>query len=170
MLNGDVKLVGCTISCGYQVHIQSHFFALDREGLKITWDAGVFKATGKTIMEVIMHSEFGLTNSIMEKGFTIDCPLIQYALFDWKALWRKPSKGLDTCNGGINPTQEKKYGTIGNQYSLSPFETVFYKRGGTVHNECLKAFGQSAFNETTRCDSDVVVDDASEWILEYLRK
>lgn len=170
-LVGDVKLVGPTISCGFQIHVQSHFFALEKEGLDIAWVSGVFMSDGKSINELIKTSEFGMTSAIFKSGYTIDCLMMQYATYDWRKIWLQSKGGQNACNTGYNPNQDGRYGSkiLGKQYSLSSLETVFYKRGGSVHEACTISRYQGEFQEKYRCTFDVIIDDQSKWIMNYLK-
>jgi hypothetical protein len=81
MFTDVVKLVGPTISCELQLHVQSHFFAVDKIGLDVIFKAGVFMSNAKSINELVIHSELGLTTAIMNAGYSIDSMMGYYNHF-----------------------------------------------------------------------------------------
>ena len=170
MLQGNVKLAGPTISCEEQIHVQTHMFALERSGLEVAIAANIFTTSGKSILELVRHSELGLTEVIMNNGFDISCLLLQYKSYDWSEMFhRDASKGRNVCNSGRNPNIENSYGGLfrGERRNPSVLEIVFFKRGGTAHKECpLKEIG--AYGTKESCEYDILVDDLSEWTLAAL--
>lgn len=170
MLQGNTKLVGPTISCERQIHVQTHMFALEKSGLEAAIAGDIFIISGKSIDDLVQHSELGLTQVIMAKGFDISCLLLQYKSFNWRKLYyRDSSKGNGVCNGGRNPNVENAYGGLyrGKRTNPSALEIVFFKRGGTARNECrMRDAGAYGAKET--CDYDILVDNLSEWALSAL--
>ena len=187
MFNERVKLVGPTISCELQVHVQSHMFALDSTGLSLALNNHIFTASGKSIDELITYSELGLTDTIMNAGYTIDCLLLQYQGWNWEVLWRSFRRGRRKCNNGLNPNYEQAYGSSNPQsfvsytlamigipprpskkYSVSPLDIVFQKRGGSLHSKCkLKMPGR--YGTPEQCDYDLIAEELSDAILVYVK-
>lgn len=67
MLNHDVKLVGTTVSCQGQVHVQSMVLATDRIGMSLLMDKGVFKCT-HTAAEAVKTYELQASSAILDAG------------------------------------------------------------------------------------------------------
>lgn len=67
MLNRDVKLVGTTVSCQGQVHVQSMVLATDRIGMSLLMDKGVFKCT-QTPAEAVKTYELQASSVILDAG------------------------------------------------------------------------------------------------------
>ncbi|KAJ3329933.1 hypothetical protein HDU91_003725 [Kappamyces sp. JEL0680] len=174
-LNDKVKLVGPSISCQLQVHVQSHFFALDTTSLRLVWRKGLFSPASDSIKDLVVSSELELTNTVMEAGWTIDSLLLPYAATDWRAVWSGPERGRNQCNSGGNPLKEKEFGSLdratGKPYSLDPFQTVFYKRGGSLRYDCYKYRpGPGLLGEDQLCDTDAAVEDLSTWLMNWVEQ
>ena len=167
MLQGNTKLVGPTISCERQIHVQTHMFALEKTGLDAAIAANIFVIDGKSIDDLISHSEIRLTQVMMNKGFDIACLLLQYKSYDWRKLfYQDTTKGLNICNDGRNANVENTWGGTynGKRSNPSALEVVFFKRGGSIHALCgLKKMGAYGAKET--CEYDILVDDLSAWTL-----
>lgn len=67
MLNRDVKLVGTTVSCQGQVHVQSMVLATDRIGISLLMDKEVFKCT-HTPSEAVRTYELQASSAILDAG------------------------------------------------------------------------------------------------------
>lgn len=67
LITERVKLVGTTISCQTQVHVQSMVLATDNLGLRIMYEGGALDCP-RNMVEAISNYEFGSTNSIMKRG------------------------------------------------------------------------------------------------------
>lgn len=169
ILQENTKLVGPTISCERQIHVQTHMFALEKSGLDAAIEANIFVTDGRSIDDLIAHSEIGLTELIMNKGYDIACLLIQYKSYDWRKLFQDQSKGQNVCNEGRNPNIENMYGGLyeGKRSNPSALEVVFFKRGGTAHKQCrLRKAGAYGTDET--CEYDILVDNLSDWTIAAL--
>lgn len=83
LLNDEVKMAGLSANCrnrdGFQAHIQSMAFALDKKGLEIVLKSGAIYDCGKdnTIMrkndkhELIGRYELGMSRAIFAKGYSL---------------------------------------------------------------------------------------------------
>lgn len=67
LISDHVKLVGTTISCQGQVHVQSMVMATDSIGLRILYEADALTCP-KTLIEAITFYEYGSTTAIFERG------------------------------------------------------------------------------------------------------
>lgn len=128
LLNDRVKLVGSSLSCEIQIHIQSFFFATDRVGLKLLMNKGVFTTDDVSKAELVRRCELGMTTHMFEAGYTVDSLSAWDSKYNFQELW-KNKKGVGACFKGVNPTRFDWYG--GN-YAMPPLLTVFVKRGGTI--------------------------------------
>lgn len=168
MFTEKVKLVGATISCEGQIHVQSHFFAVDRQGLNIIYDIIKTERNQDFKLDIDGDVAKSMTAAILDKGFTIDSMMSQYQTFDWLRLYTQNHgtsqrkyvmKGDKACNDGRDPLKENKYGgDVANLYSMTPYELVFFKRGGG-RDEC-----KSSKDGDKVCNFDMGVDDAAKWI------
>jgi hypothetical protein len=124
-INTKVKLVGCTISCGTALHVQSYFLTTDFIGLSVLFKAGnsdgalntgVF-ACFPSKSDTIEASELGISKRILESDYMLDCLLTKYQKISF-------SKKTDfKCTVYGNPYADKNLdGT-----SLEPYEVVFVK-------------------------------------------
>ena len=67
-LNDKVKLVGRTISCESEMHVQAPVFATDAVGLKVLKDGGALECATE-INQALQKHEFGATRSIFKAGY-----------------------------------------------------------------------------------------------------
>lgn len=67
LLNDKVKLVGRTISCESEMHVQAPVFATDAVGLQVLRDGGVLECATDPVQALQKH-EFGATRSIFKAG------------------------------------------------------------------------------------------------------
>lgn len=132
-INGLVKLVGPSISCGSpQPHVQSFLIATDQVGLGILRKEGAFKCYA-TQAETVQHSEIGGSAAILRWGYSIDSLMLKYQGVDWRDA--KNHK----CNQQINPGPQYMYdGT-----TVNPLETMFVKVK-TLHADARWANVQQA--------------------------
>lgn len=71
LLNNYTKLVGPTISCQSSPHVQSYFWATDRQGLELLINDGNIFACHQTQVDVIYHAEIMTSQIIFTAGFNI---------------------------------------------------------------------------------------------------
>ena len=70
-----VKLVGATISCEISPHVQTHFFALSADVLRLFIVHELGGPPTSNWSDVIMHGEIGLTHLILKHGYHISSML-----------------------------------------------------------------------------------------------
>lgn len=123
-LNNRVKLVGTSIVClpisegnGEGPKVEGFCFATDNIGLNILIDKKTIFMDHPTKYSAIINGEYGMSNTIIEKGYTLDCLLYKYKNYDWtdKKNWN--------VNKNLHPSREGTYDGI----SIHPFEVVFHK-------------------------------------------
>jgi hypothetical protein len=119
-----VKLVGTTIVClppedagGHGPKVEGFFFMTDQIGLEIIKSKGTVFCDHHTKYDAIVHGEYGLSNCIIEKGYSIDCMLSRYQ----GIVWEDPSNY--TMNKNRHPSRKNSfYGK-----SIQPYEVIFHK-------------------------------------------
>ena len=139
-LNDKTKLVGSTISCGMTgdhppaLHIQTYAVATDTVGLELLQRNDTIFKCYDTLEDVVFFSERGVSETILNAGYSIDCLMSRYQGIDWQAARHMvDSYG---CNGDLNPLQPGFYdGT-----DVDPMEVMFIK----VKRAFLKAQWPSA--------------------------
>ncbi len=117
LLNDRVKLVGTTISCEIQIHVQSMVLATDRVGLEVLWKTGTLDCAGSREEAIAMY-ELGASARIMEHGYSLDCLMLRYQGVDWRA--HKPV----VCNDRRNPFLGFNNDGL---FAMNPLELVFVK-------------------------------------------
>jgi len=115
-LNDHIKLVGCTINCEVNPHVQSYFWALDFKGLDLLLKEGTVFACHENMGQTIYRGEIGASRIILKSGFGIDSLMKKYENMDFRLEKNK------NCNNIKNPTYAGVDGI-----SLDPFEVVFVK-------------------------------------------
>ena len=123
----DVKLVSSSIVClpnvdagGFGPKVESWAFGIDQEGLDLVTSAGVFYLRTCKLCDdgVVVLGEYGLSNTLLNKGFNIATLMSKYSPdTDWREErhWH--------CNSNVHPSRHGTYDGI----SMHPFETVFLK-------------------------------------------
>ncbi|KAL4542464.1 hypothetical protein Ndes2526B_g03942 [Nannochloris sp. 'desiccata'] len=116
-INENVKLVGCTINCQIQPHVQSYVVATDKIGIDILMQSErVFKCYDE-LQGVIDNSEIGASAEILKAGYNIDSLMVRYQGVDWH------SQLAQNCNQKYNPLEEfQNDGT-----PMHIFEVLFVK-------------------------------------------
>lgn len=118
LLSDDVKLVGTTISCQGQVHVQSMVLATDRVGLAVLWKAGTLDCA-RDRDDAILRYELGASAQIMARGYSVDCLMLRYRGVDWL----REQQAHAACNGGRNP-----FVALNNDgLDINPLEVLFVK-------------------------------------------
>jgi hypothetical protein len=149
---GSTKLVGATISCEIQIHVQSYMFALHIDGLELALANGVFPEAATSIDALISNSEIGMSSLLLSHGFNIDTLMTEYSGRNWTKIWTE--KLQVECNDGRNPTTTKLYHGI----DLSIYEAMFFKFSGNTRTLCKDRV----------CDSDKDVHLATGLIEDYV--
>jgi hypothetical protein len=119
-----VKLVGTTIVClppkdvgGHGPKVEGFFFMTDQIGLDVIQAKGTVFCDHPTKYDAIVQGEYGLSNCIIEKGYSIDCMLGRYQ----GIVWEDPS--TYTMNKNRHPSRKNSfYGK-----SIQPYEVIFHK-------------------------------------------
>jgi len=115
-IRGLVKLVGPSISCGTQPHVQSFLVATDMVGLEILRKEGALKCYD-TQADAVKFAELGASAAMFKHGYSIDSLMLKYSGVDWR------DKSTHLCNGQMNPGPQFMYdGT-----TMNPLETLFVK-------------------------------------------
>lgn len=123
-INDKVKLVGTTIVClphsdpgGYGPKVEGFFFMTDQFGLELLKTQNTIFCDHKTFCDVIINSEYGLSNCILNNGYSIDCMLKRYENIDWT----NPINY--NLNDNIHPSRKNSFYGI----SIDPYELIFHK-------------------------------------------
>jgi hypothetical protein len=123
-ITNKVKLVGTSIYCipdshpEYKgPHVEGFCFMTDSIGLQIFLDQKNIFYNHESKVNAIHSGEYGLTECIFKRGYTIDCMLKKYQGVDWL------DKQNMNFNSGEPPSRKGKY--FGE--SIDPFEAVFHK-------------------------------------------
>lgn len=119
-----VKLVGTTIVClphtdagGYGPKVEGFFFMVDQIGLNILKNEGTIFCNHKDFFSDIINGEYGLSNTILKNGYSIDCMLSKYKDINWR------DSNNYNMNNNIHPSRENSfYGK-----SIDPYEVIFHK-------------------------------------------
>lgn len=123
-INDTVKLVGTTIVClpyedagGYGPKVEGFFFMTDSIGLRILKQKNTIFCNHPTKYSAIVNGEYGLSNCILDAGYSLDCMLKMYEGVDWRdsANYSKNNNRHPSRNGSF-------YGK-----SIHPYEVIFHK-------------------------------------------
>jgi len=115
-LNNYTKLVGSTISCENNPHVQSYFWVTDIKGLSLLKNANIF-ACHKNHIDAIYNGELRASQVILSASYGIDSMMKKYQGIDFRQKQNKD------CNHRINPSADNRVDGI----SLDPFEVIFIK-------------------------------------------
>lgn len=123
-INEKVKLVGTTIVClpradmgGYGPKVEGFFFMVDNIGLELLKKQQNIFCNHADKYSAIINGEYGLSNTILKSGYSIDCMLPRYENVDWK----DPKN--HTLNNNIHPSRKNSfYGD-----SINPYHVIFHK-------------------------------------------
>ena len=116
-LNDHIKLVGCTINCEGAPHVQSYFWALDFEGLRLLLENSTVFTCHKNKIDTINNAEVKASQILLNLNFGIDSLMKKHQGVDFRLEKNKE------CDDMKIPTFNKHVGGI----SLDPFEVVFVK-------------------------------------------
>ena len=123
-INALVKLVGTTIVClphtdpgGYGPKVEGFFFMVDNIGLNLLKNQQTIFCNHNDKYSAIVNGEYGLSNCILNNGFSIDCMLPKYQNIDWT------NNANYNLNNNIHPSRNNSfYG-----YSINPYDVIFHK-------------------------------------------
>jgi lipopolysaccharide biosynthesis protein len=136
-ITDKVKLVGTSIYCVPNIHpefkgprVEGFFFMTDNIGLSALLDQKTIFYNHTSKEDAIHHGEYGLTECIMKRGYTIDCMLEKYQGVDWL------NHANMFYNSGEPPSRRGKYFGC----SIDPFEVVFHKWYWHNPNDSIVSF------------------------------
>ncbi|EWM20350.1 hypothetical protein Naga_100252g12 [Nannochloropsis gaditana] len=117
-LSPQVKLVGCTISCEDEMHVQAPVWATDRTGLQILIKSGALRCA--TDLFTAQHQyEIGATRAIFEAGYDVDCLMKRYQSHSLRVIWEnklpcaaRDNPNIPLLNDGLN---------------INPLEVIFFR-------------------------------------------
>ena len=90
---------------------------VDKIGLALLQNQGTIFCNHPNKGSAIVHGEYGLSNCILNNGYTIDCMLDKYKNVDWKDVTNY------NLNNNAHPSRKNSfYGT-----SINPYEVIFHK-------------------------------------------
>ena len=147
-INECIKLVGTTIVClphndagGYGPKVEGFFFMVDNIGLNLLKKQQNIFCNHNDKYSAIINGEYGLSNCILQNGFSIDCMLPKYQNIDWK------NNDNYKLNNNIHPSRKNSfYG-----YSINPYDVIFHKwhwhNADNVNYEIIKQYVDD-FNST----------------------
>jgi hypothetical protein len=123
-INEKVKLVGTTIVClpqydsgGYGPKVEGFFFMVDHIGLELLKKQQNIFCNHSDKYSAIVNGEYGLSNCILNNGYSIDCMLPKYQNIDWT------DKTNYNLNNNNHPSRKNSfYG-----YSINPYDVIFHK-------------------------------------------
>ena len=123
-ITDKVKLVGTTIVClphhdsgGYGPKVEGFFFMTDKIGLDILSQKKTIFRNQPDKFHAIVYGEYGLSNTILSNGYSLDCMIPEYQGVNWldKSNWNK--------NNLQHPSRPKSfYGR-----TLNPYDLIFHK-------------------------------------------
>lgn len=148
-ITSKVKLVGTTIVClppatdrvgGEGPHVEGFFFMTDKIGLDLLKKKKTIFCYHDTKYSAIVNGEYGLSECIIDNGYSIDCMMRQYQGINWddKTNW--------TMNGNLHPSKT----TCCFGHAVIPYEVIFHKwywspvengkMSGTVNFDLIKDY------------------------------
>ena len=123
-INDRVKLVGTTIVClphtdagGYGPKVEGFFFMVDSVGLELLEKQKTIFCNHTNKYSAIVNGEYGLSNCILNNGYSIDCMIPKYKNIDWT------NNIFYNLNNNIHPSRKNSfYGK-----SINPYDVIFHK-------------------------------------------
>jgi hypothetical protein len=140
-INEKVKLIGTTIVClphtdfgGYGPKVEGFFFMTDNIGLELLKTQQNIFCNHNDKYSAIVNGEYGLSNCILQHGYSIDCMLPKYQNVDWTNI------NNYNLNNNIHPSRKNSfYG-----YSINPYDVIFHKwywhNAETVNFDIIKQY------------------------------
>jgi hypothetical protein len=123
-INDTVKLVGTTITClpdwddgRYGPKVEGFFFMVDQIALDILKLNGTIFYNHPTKVSAIINGEYGISNCILNNGYSIDCMLRKYQGIDWR----------DRANYKLNNNKSPSRSMTFYNNSINPYEVIFHK-------------------------------------------
>jgi hypothetical protein len=123
-INDRVKLVGTTIVClpqtdhgGYGPKVEGFFFVVDTIGLSLLKNQKNIFCNHIDKYSAIIYGEYGLSNCILNNGYSIDCMLRKYQNIDW----------TDSSNYNLNNNKHPSRKNSFYNCSINPYEVIFHK-------------------------------------------
>jgi hypothetical protein len=138
MLTEKIKLVGPTINYFHgQQHVQSYMLCMDKIGLQIGLEAGIFSKTQHSSKETVIHQcEIVYGQKIMNKGYQITCMLSGYRpLLETPQQFVYPYGSLMNWHEG-DPVYPKGYLDM----DIHPYEVIFFKSNRGITPEILQRY------------------------------
>lgn len=115
-LGSQIKLVGRTVSCEIEMHVQAPVWATDRVGLQLLLEHGVLDCATNPITAQRRH-ELAATRVILGAGYGVDCLMLRYQGLN---LTRIREMELP-CSARDNPT----FPLLNDGLPINPLEVVF---------------------------------------------
>lgn len=115
-LSEEIKLVGRSVSCEVELHVQAPVWATDRVGLQLLLEESVFECA-TDVEEARERHELGATRSVVGAGYGVDCLMLRYQGLN---LTRVREMGL-ACMAGDNPSIP----LLNDGLPINPLEVVF---------------------------------------------
>lgn len=112
----EVKLVGRSVSCEPELHVQAPVWATDRQGLRLLLKNGVLDCAMEEASARERH-ELGATRAVLNAGYHVDCLMLRYQGIN---LARLREYGLP-CTGRDNPSSP----LLNDGLPVNPLEVIF---------------------------------------------
>lgn len=158
MITSDVKLVGTTVNVCVHVrdtdllnqqgfycpfpHVQSQFFATDREALVyLLNDTPLFRQPPETdFHRFVTTREICMSLYILKKGWNINSIIPEYNGLDYRTILQNPN-AFSTKHGGDPCYERALFGR-----TLHPYECIFIKTNRNLNKEAVDSI--SKYNMT----------------------
>jgi len=115
-LSDEIKLVGRSVSCEVELHVQAPVWATDRIGLQLLLEEGVLGCATNAEMAKQQH-ELGATRAVVAAGYGVDCLMLRYRDLN---LTRVREMELP-CMAGDDPSIP----LLNDGLPINPLEVVF---------------------------------------------
>lgn len=115
-LSDEIKLVGRSVSCEAELHVQAPVWATDRVGLQLLLEQGVLECATDAETARERH-ELGATRAMVGAGYGVDCLMLRY-----RGLNMTRVRELEMpCMAGDNPSIP----LLNDGLPINPLEVVF---------------------------------------------
>ena len=141
LLDKETKIAGPTINnYSGRAHINSECFIVDRKGLDIGIESGVFSNKWYTTPGIIKDTicqecEVKYSQEILDRGFNIKCLMLSYKDIDFREKRGDSSLNANRRKGG-DPFYNNQY--FG--FNVNPYEIIFFKSNRGVGDNVLKKY------------------------------
>jgi hypothetical protein len=132
-LSPQVKLVGCTISCEDEMHVQAPVWATDRTGLQILIKSGALSCA-TDLFTARYQYEIGATRAILEAGYDVDCLMKRYQGHDLRRIWEKKVPCAERDNPSIP--------LLNDGLNINPLEIIFVQSRPLVLDPLLLRYSE----------------------------